>query len=64
MKIEILAPAGSYESMRAAMNAGCDAVYMGETDSVQEHMPIIRMKIHCLKLLTKHILEGKNCILR
>ncbi|NLJ96709.1 MAG: U32 family peptidase [Clostridiales bacterium] len=28
-QIEILAPAGSYESMRAAMNAGCDAVYMG-----------------------------------
>lgn len=27
--IEILAPAGSYESMRAAMNAGCDAVYIG-----------------------------------
>ena len=28
-KIEILAPAGSYESMTAAMNAGCDAVYIG-----------------------------------
>lgn len=28
-QIEILAPAGSYESMIAAMNAGCDAVYMG-----------------------------------
>ena len=28
-RIEILAPAGSYEAMRAAMNAGCDAVYMG-----------------------------------
>jgi putative protease len=28
-KIEILAPAGSYDGMRAAMNAGCDAVYMG-----------------------------------
>lgn len=28
-QIEILAPAGSYESMKAAMNAGCDAVYMG-----------------------------------
>lgn len=28
-QIEILAPAGSYESMRAAMNAGCDAVYIG-----------------------------------
>ncbi len=28
-KIEILAPAGSYEGMRAAMNGGCDAVYIG-----------------------------------
>lgn len=27
--IEILAPAGSYDGMRAAMNAGCDAVYIG-----------------------------------
>lgn len=27
--IEILAPAGSYEGMRAAMNAGYDAVYIG-----------------------------------
>ncbi|MFW5670496.1 MAG: peptidase U32 family protein, partial [Acetivibrio ethanolgignens] len=28
-KVEILAPAGSYESMQAAVNAGCDAVYIG-----------------------------------
>jgi putative protease len=28
-RIEILAPAGSVEGMRAAVNAGCDAVYMG-----------------------------------
>lgn len=28
-KVEILAPAGSYESMRAAINAGSDAVYIG-----------------------------------
>ncbi len=28
-KVEILAPAGSYESMRAAINAGADAVYIG-----------------------------------
>lgn len=28
-KIEILAPAGSYEGMKAAMNGGCDAVYIG-----------------------------------
>ena len=28
-KIEILAPAGSYETMVAAINGGCDAVYVG-----------------------------------
>ena len=28
-KIEVLAPAGSYESLVAAVNAGADAVYMG-----------------------------------
>lgn len=28
-KLEILSPAGSYETMLAAMNAGCDAVYIG-----------------------------------
>lgn len=29
MNVEILAPAGSYESMVAAVNAGADAVYIG-----------------------------------
>ncbi len=28
-KVEILAPAGSYESMKAAVNASCDAIYIG-----------------------------------
>lgn len=28
-KIELLAPAGSYEALHAAINAGCDAVYFG-----------------------------------
>ena len=28
-KIEILSPAGSYESMKAAIAAGADAVYIG-----------------------------------
>ena len=28
-KIEILAPAGSVEGMKAAFHAGADAVYMG-----------------------------------
>ena len=29
--VELLAPAGSFDSMRAAVNAGADAVYMGGT---------------------------------
>ncbi len=28
-KVEILAPAGSFDSMKAAVAAGADAVYMG-----------------------------------
>lgn len=28
-KVEILAPAGSFESMKAAVAAGADAVYIG-----------------------------------
>ncbi|BBF42864.1 protease [Lachnospiraceae bacterium KM106-2] len=28
-KIEILAPAGSFEALKAAINGGCDAVYVG-----------------------------------
>ena len=28
-KVELLAPAGSWESLYAAINAGCDAVYLG-----------------------------------
>ena len=29
--VEVLAPAGSYESMTAAVSAGADAVYIGGT---------------------------------
>lgn len=32
LKAELLAPAGSYDSLRAAVNAGADAVYMGGSD--------------------------------
>ncbi|PIV82182.1 collagenase-like protease, partial [bacterium CG17_big_fil_post_rev_8_21_14_2_50_64_8] len=28
-KIEVMAPAGSYESLHAALKAGCDSVYFG-----------------------------------
>lgn len=31
MKIELLSPAGTYESLKAAINAGADAVYLGGT---------------------------------
>ena len=29
MKPELLAPAGNFECLKAAINAGCDAVYLG-----------------------------------
>ena len=29
--IELLAPAGSYDALRAVVSAGCDAVYIGGT---------------------------------
>ena len=29
--IELLAPAGSYDALRAVIEAGCDAVYIGGT---------------------------------
>ena len=28
-KVELLAPAGNMEALKAAVNAGCDAVYLG-----------------------------------
>jgi len=31
-KIELLAPAGDFQSLNAAINAGCDAVYFGLTE--------------------------------
>ena len=31
-KIELLAPAGNMESLKAAVEAGCDAVYLGMTN--------------------------------
>ncbi|EKN42045.1 hypothetical protein JTT00_17990 [Clostridium botulinum] len=42
-KIELLAPAGSVESLYAAVQAGADAVYMGEANFLLEPMLIILM---------------------
>ena len=47
--IEILAPAGSYESMVGAFNAGADAVYMGGSSSAPVLMPTIPMKTDCCR---------------
>nr|WP_322101253.1 hypothetical protein [Sporofaciens musculi] len=37
-QIEILAPAGSLESLKAAVCAGADAVYIGGQGLEREHM--------------------------
>ncbi len=42
-KIELLAPAGSMESLYAAVQAGADAVYMAEANFLLELMLIILM---------------------
>ena len=43
--VEILAPAGSMESMIAAINAGADAVYMGEAGLEPVLMQITQRRI-------------------
>ena len=39
-KAELLSPASTFESVRAAFNAGADAVYIGDKSLEQEHMQI------------------------
>ena len=39
--IELLAPAGSWEALEAAVNAGADAVYMGGKALAHASMPAI-----------------------
>ena len=41
---EILAPAGSMESLKAAVAAGCDAIYIGGS---RGHMPTTPKKMKC-----------------
>lgn len=41
MKVELLAPGGSFESVIAAYNAGADAVYTGGLSLEPEPEPII-----------------------
>ena len=61
-KAEILAPAGSYESFRAAILAGADAVYAGGLVLVQGLMQRIFQKSRCLRQSTRHIFTGESSI--
>ena len=61
-KVEILAPAGSFDSMKAAVAAGADAVYMGGSRFGPGHMRKIRMKRGCWKRSTTCICMGASFI--
>ena len=39
-KVELLAPAGNYDSFIGAINAGADAVYVGGENFQPEHLQI------------------------
>ena len=41
MKVELLAPAGSYEALEAAFEAGADAVYLAVRNLEPVPMPTI-----------------------
>ena len=51
-KFEILAPAGSFEILKAVIEAGADAVYVGMAHA---HMQIIFQKKSCWKRWIMHI---------
>ena len=61
-KVEILAPAGSYETMVGAFNAGADAVYMGGQLLEPGLMPITRIRTVCFVGLTMRIFTGSGFI--
>ena len=44
-KVELLAPAGSYDSLKAAIGAGADAVYLG-----RELLQQISERMNCARL--------------
>ncbi len=59
--VEILAPAGSMECLRAARYAGADAIYLAVQNLGREHMHrIFRKKIWCRQLNYVHIHGRKD----
>ena len=61
-KVELLAPAGSYESMKAAVTAGADAIYMGGSQLGQGHMRIIQIRTNCWMQSDMYICMIENYI--
>ena len=61
-KVEILAPAGSFASMKAAVAAGADAVYMGEAVSEPEPTRRIRTRRDFWRPLTMSTSMDGGCI--
>ena len=61
-QVEVLAPAGSFESMKAAIAAGADAVYIGGSQFGPERMRITWMRIICWRQSTTPIFMVRLCI--
>ena len=59
---EILAPAGSFDSMKAAVAAGADAVYMGAAGSEPGPTRITRMERGFWRQSTMCICTDAVCI--
>ncbi len=52
-KLEILAPVGSYESLAAAINAGCDSIYFGVEQLNMRSRSSVNFTIEDLKEISK-----------
>ena len=58
-KMEIMAPAGSFESLRAAIEAGCDSVYFGVTQLNMRARSAISLSIEDMKEIVRICHEHK-----
>ncbi|MDF2868490.1 MAG: peptidase [Anaerocolumna sp.] len=72
-RVEILAPAGSMDSLKAALNAGCDAVYVGgtrfgarayadnfTTDTMKEAIDLVHLYGKNIYLTVNTLLKNKE----
>ena len=62
-KVELLAPAGSMEALRAAVQNGCDAVYLGGSMFGARALPIILMRTKFRKQSPMPMCMGSVCLL-